>query len=75
MKNKNNTYSNQSDEILTVEYTYRIYRLLIFVIFMLFIVRFMFDGFTELDQLKYVLASSTVFMFMERYYPSVTIDR
>lgn len=73
----NNTHSNQNEtlnETLNVEYTYRIYRLLIFVIFTLFIIRFMFGEFSETDQIKYVLSASVVFMFMERYYPSVTIN-
>jgi hypothetical protein len=72
---KNNTYSTQNNETLSVEYTYRIYRLLIFIIFMLCIVRFMFNEFSEIDQIKYILSATSVFMFMERYYPSVTINR
>jgi hypothetical protein len=63
----------QNNETLSVEYTYRIYRLLVFIIFLLIITRLAFSDLEDLDQLKYVLVSAIVFMFMERYYPSVVI--
>jgi hypothetical protein len=72
-KNNNNDLIDRP-ESLSVEYTYRIYRLLIFVVLLLVLVRFIHNDLSDFDQLKYVLTSSSVFMFMEIYYPSVTID-
>lgn len=59
---------------LSVPYANRIFRLLIFIIILLIISRFVFSDLSEIDQLKYVLSASAIFMFMERYYPSVVIQ-
>ena len=58
---------------LSITYSYRIYRLLVFVILLLILTRLIFCDLNEFDQLKYVLSASVVFMVMERYYPSVMI--
>ncbi len=58
---------------LSISNVYRIYRLLVFIILLLLITRFVFSDLPELDQLKYILSAATVFMVMERYYPSVVI--
>jgi hypothetical protein len=62
---------NSDQGKLSVPYTYRVYRLLVFIIFLLIITRLAFNDLTDYDQLKYVLAASVVFMVMERYYPSI----
>lgn len=63
----------KSEDRLTIPYASRIYRLLVFIIFLLILTRLVFGDLDEFDQLKYVLAASVVFMVMERYYPSVVV--
>lgn len=58
---------------LSIEYAYRAYRLLIFEILLLLLIRFTFDDLDDVAQLKYSLAALVVFMFVDTYYPSVTI--
>ena len=60
---------------LSIPYASRIYRLLVFIIFLLILTRLVFADLSEFDQLKYVLSAAAVFMIMERYYPSVVVPK
>lgn len=66
-----------NDQNVSIEYSYRLYRVLVFTILLLLIIRFVFNDAEEMRdsvQLKYAIAAVIVFMFMERHYPSIRID-
>lgn len=57
---------------MKVPYSYKIYRLLLFVILLLIINKLAF-GINDMDHLKWIVTPTIVFMFVDIYYPSVKI--
>ena len=75
MQIDNKTYNGPKNHTngLSVDYTYRIYRILVFLIFLLILVRLGSET-DDYEQFKFVSSALIIYLLMERFYPSVTIN-
>ena len=69
-----NSEKQSKNEKMRVDLWYKINKLLVFLILSLVIIRLGFNDLDDIDQIKYALSMTALYMFMERYYPSVRID-